>query len=354
MNYLRYDTIQLNGLHLKGNEIIGYCTQTGQSNMLLLADFIGEWLNDDPNIRLQTSGSTGKPKTISVSKNQMLESAAMTANYFDFKAGQTALLCLPMSYIAGKMMVVRALLSKLNLKCIEPGNSPIAFLPDDLSIDFAPLIPMQLSRVKDSKTIRKILLGGGPVDSRLEEDMQALQAEIYHGYGMTETLSHVAIRSINGKKRSENYHALAGITFKVDERGCLIIHVPFLKEPVHTNDMVHLLDERTFVWKGRADFVVNSGGIKLFPEGIEKKLSTLIPERFFLFGLPDEKLGEKLCLFMEGKQYESDRFDRLKTAINNILEKYERPKRIFFIDEFQSTASGKIKRADSVALRREN
>lgn len=350
MNFHHYDTISINGSLLKGSEIIQFCIDTGQPNMLLLADFIREWLSDDEKMLLQTSGSTGKPKTITVSKNQMLKSAATTAGYFNFKPGQTALLCLPVNYIAGKMMVVRALFSKLNLVCIEPGNSPISFVPDDLTIDFAPLIPMQLLHVKDSKSIRKILLGGGPVDNRLAEGVQTLQAEIYHGYGMTETLSHVAVRRINGKNKSSNYYALAGITFEVDERGCLIIHVPFLEEPVYTNDIVDLLDDRRFVWKGRADFVINSGGIKLFPEELEKKLSAVISERFFLSGLPDQKLGEKLCLFIEGKQYDPPRYMKLKHDIHQILEKYKRPRDIFFIDEFQTTPSGKIKRADSISL----
>lgn len=343
-----FRSLTINGLLLKDEGIIKYCKENPDINVNLIGEFIETWLNPSDIIEVKTSGSTGIPKVITVSKSQMLASAAMTASYFGFQAGQSALLCLPMNYIAGKMMVVRALYSGLNLICVEPTGNPISSLAEDLNIDFAPFVPMQLKEVNDTKSICKILLGGAPIDSDLERKAQSLNAEIHHGYGMTETLSHVALRSVNGKFKSEIYHGLNGISFEVDDRGCLIIHVPFLQEPVFTNDVVELIDHQSFVWKGRADHIVNSGGIKLYPEAIEMKISTIIHDRFFVGGISDEQLGEKLCLFIESSEYNQDKKTTLLTQLEQHLEKYERPREVYYIPSFIMTDSGKIKRKDTI------
>lgn len=353
MNYTDYHTLSINGARLSGQEIIAFCRGQAQPNIRLLGGFITEWLDTNPVIEVKTSGSTGSPKIIRVKKNQMLQSAAMTAGYFDFRPGETALLCLPMTYIAGKMMVVRALYSRLDLVCVEPDSSPLAALPAGGKIDFAPMVPMQLEGTEDTAPVRKILLGGGPVSPAMEEKCQSFQAEIYHGYGMTETLSHVALRRLNGRGRSAVYHALPGITFSADERNCLIIDAPFIAAPVITNDVTALINEKEFLWKGRIDYVVNSGGVKLFPEEVEKKLSPLIREGFFVAGLPDARLGEKLCLFIEGRSCNKAQRRSLLEKISGYLDKYEKPRDIFFIDTFNRTSSGKINRKETIRLARE-
>lgn len=350
MNYMQYDTLILNGHHLKGLEITQYCKNSDQQNIIELGLFMNDWMSDTPVMEVRTSGSTGAPKIISVEKNQMLSSAAMTADYFHFREDQKALLSLPINYIAGKMMVARALYSKLNLICVPPGNAPFRTLPTGVEIDFAPLVPMQLSNVNEADVIRQILLGGSAVDAALEERLQSFSSKIYHGYGMTETLSHVAVRHVNGRQRSVIYQALEGISFDVDERNCLLIDVPFLNRPVQTNDVVDLLNNHEFVWKGRFDFVVNSGGVKLFPEEIEKKLYTVIPERFFVAGLPDERFGEKLCLFIEGEAYGNDRFQSLLDHLSKRLDKYEKPRDVFFLKSFKMTESGKIRREETIGI----
>lgn len=348
VNHLQYDTLTLNGKILKGSGIVTYCRESGYEHLSQLGLFVKEWLSDSPLISIQTSGSTGAPKSIIVRKEQMLASAAMTAKFFGFAKVQSALLCLPVEYIAGKMMVVRALLSGLNLICVPPDAHPLSSLPENTMLDFAPLLPMQLEDATPSQKIKKILLGGAPVDPALEQKLQNFPASIFHGYGMTETLSHVAIRCVNGKERSDKYVALEGIHFETDERGCLIIHASFLEKAVLTNDVVALESSREFVWKGRADFVVNSGGVKLFPEEIEKKMVGLIREKYFLMGLPDKRLGEQLCLFIEGESYEKEKLQNLEHDMATRLSKFEKPKKILFISKFEVTLSGKIKRKATV------
>lgn len=348
MSFKDYNELMINGLPLKGNEIIRYCERSDSEYIKKIGRFIAEWLDDRPSINLKTSGSTGAPKTIPAKKNNMLQSAKATALYFDFKPGQNALLCLPVDYIAGKMMIVRALYSRLNLICIAPSLSPLKEIPVDLVIDFAPLTPMQLHGTGNTGSIRKILLGGGPVSAELEQASQKLEAAIFHGFGMTETLTHIALRRINGSNRSPVYHGLEGVRFTTDDRDCLIIRVPFLPEPIVTNDVVELINEQSFIWKGRADHAINSGGIKLFPEEIEKKLGTILSNRFFIAGLPDNILGEKLCLFIEGMTFDMEKMSALRKQIDSLLSKYEKPKEIIFIDEFPTTDSGKIQRGETV------
>lgn len=350
MNYSDYDRLTIDGLTLRGSEIITFCKSSDHENIRQMGSFIEKWLDNNDFIEVKTSGSTGEPKTISVAKNQMLQSAALTASFFRFHAGQSALLCLPIRYIAGKMMVVRALFSRLHLICMEPGGSPFSQLDDDIIIDFAPLIPMQLKNVQDTKSVKKILLGGAAISPVMENSLQSLRAEIYHGYGMTETLSHVALRRVNGQERSEVFKSLPGIRFGVDERNCLTLKVPFLKETVETNDVVELINEHEFIWRGRFDNVINSGGIKFFPEEIEKKIYPFIPERFFVAGFPDERFGEKLCLLIEGDAYPDDRFEVLLKEIEKHLERYERPKEIFFVKNFRLTGSGKIRRQATLEI----
>lgn len=349
MKFADYNTLTLNGQTLSGLEIVQYCKASTQENIRQLGIFFSEWMSDRATLEVQTSGSSGAPKIISVEKAQMLQSAAMTASFFAFQPGQTALLCLPVHYIAGKMMIVRALYSGLNLYCIEPESNPLRSLPEDVIIHFAPLIPMQLADTGAVKSVRKILLGGAPVGPAQEESLQHVSADIYHGFGMTETLSHIAVRRLNGPARSEVYQALEGVVFDVDDHDCLIIDVPFLPRRVSTKDVVHLISEHEFVWRGRLDHVVNSGGVKLYPEEIEKKLNDLIAGPFFIAGLPDERFGEKLCLFIQGASPAEPAFQDLLRELAARLDRYEKPRDIFFLKEFRMTRSGKIMRNETVS-----
>lgn len=344
----QYNSITLSGQKLNGKKIISYCRTSHNKALLPVADFMEEWLDPTPKILLKTSGSTGTPKTISVRKDQLLASAAMTAAYFNFKEEQKILLCLPVNYIAGKMMIVRALYSGLDLICVNPSTNPLESLPPDMEIDFASMIPMQLQQVKEMPAldqIRTILLGGGPVDATLENSIRDLPTQIYHGYGMTETFSHIALRKVNGADASPVFKALKGIELTQDNRGCLVIHAPMLlKESLTTNDVVELLSPDKFIWKGRFDHVINSGGIKIFPEELEKKLQPFLNRRFYFLGVPDEKLGQKLVLMIEGEPLKEGELEALQAKMKALFNKYELPKEIHFLREFEETESGKVRR----------
>ncbi|MCO5247936.1 MAG: AMP-binding protein [Chitinophagales bacterium] len=349
LSFKDYTVLTINGQQMNIQSLQEYCRNSELTILHDLADFMNEWSDDSSQIRLQTSGSTGQPKMITVQKNQMLQSAVATAQYFDFQEGQTALLNLPVKYIAGKMMIVRTLYSRLNLICkFESNSHPIQNLQEDEVIDFAPFVPMQIQNVKDTKSIKKILLGGGTVSRELEESIQNLQAEIFLSYGMTETLSHIAIRKLNGKNSSDKFQTLPNVNIHVDDRDCLVIKVPYIESEVITNDIVEIVSKDQFIWKGRIDNVINSGGVKLHPEQIENQISTLISEAFFVFGKPDNILGEKLCLLIESTPYSKEKLLQLERGLGERLSTYKIPKNIYFTPQFQRTYSGKVKRKESV------
>lgn len=312
-------------------------------------EFLKEWLSDSPYLCVQTSGSTGKPKKIRLDKAKMWASAQLTNRYFGLNENSTALLCLSAGYIAGKMMLVRAMQAGFDIYAVKPVSLPI--FETSVVFDFVAMVPMQLQKIcgrqggmqwLDSH-IRYLIIGGGAVSQELENDLQNLDVKCYATYGMTETVSHVALKAINGRKKMSVYEAMQGVCFSVDDRNCLIIHAPHLgEEALVTNDVVSLESETSFIWKGRFDNVINSGGIKLFPETIERKLSNLIHERFFVFGLPDSVLGEKCVLVIESDTWETEQIITLKKQIKGILWKYEIPREIIFIPQFKETPTGKV------------
>ncbi|WP_321308921.1 AMP-binding protein [Marinifilum fragile] len=343
--------LTINGKNYKEIELLSYCRDIiSNSDYEWEKDyckFILEWLADADQVKAKTSGSTGVPKAMYLSKQKMRNSAKLTGEFFNFKAGQNALFCLSANFIAGKMMIVRAFEWQLNLIPIAPDGHPLENISSD--IDFAAMIPLQvknsLKLEKGIQQIRKLLIGGGAVDQILENDLQDLSTECFIGYGMTETVSHVAIRALNGKNRSQAYQAMGNATFSIDERSCLKINAPvILEEPLLTNDVVELIDKSKFEWKGRFDNVINSGGIKLFPEQIEKKLETIINQPFFVAGLTDEHLGQKVVLLIEWKDGDENQKKELKNKIKSLLGKFEQAREIFYISEFQRTSTNKIQR----------
>ena len=301
--------------------------------------FISDWYSPDDEMVLQTSGSTGKPKSISVKKEWMKNSAHLTGKTFGLTEGDSALLCMPMKYIAGKMMVIRALELGLDLTVVEPSSHPLKGL--EATIDFVAMVPLQLENsINQLDKIKTLIVGGGQVNPQLVEKLKTLSTQVYETYGMTETLTHVAIRSLNGPNKSDAFQALDGVHFEKDVRECLIIHAPALNSnPVVTNDLIELMDGSSFSWLGRHDNVINSGGIKIIPEVVEVKLASIIPnKRFFLAGMPDELLGEKVVLVVEG-----DKFD----ISLDVLDKFEKPRKIVFIKKFEVTNSDKIHRKNT-------
>ena len=304
--------------------------------------FISEWMNGNDEMMLQTSGSTGTPKPITVKKDWMKNSARLTGRTFGLKEGDSALLCMPMKYVAGKMMVVRALELELDLKVVEPCSNPLKNINEP--INFAAMVPLQLENsLKDLAKVKKLIVGGGQVNSKLEEKLQSVSTHVYETYGMTETLTHVAIKPLNGPSKSDVFRALDDIDFELDGRGCLVINAPKMNpKPVITNDFIDLVDEKSFRWLGRYDNIINSGGIKIIPEVVEAKLSSIVPNRrFFIAGKSDKSLGEKVVLVVEGKSMDIS---------CKSLDKFEQPKEIHFIPEFVETKSGKNHRQTTLSL----
>ena len=312
--------------------------------------FLQNWFDISDFIPAHTSGSTGTPKTIQLSKQSMINSARMTNHFFGLDAESSALLCLPASYIAGKMMLVRALVGGFNLVTVEPSANPFENLAEP--IDFAAITPYQLFHSLESlltSLVRKIIVGGSPVTSKLESMTQDIPAELYETYGMTETCSHIALRRFNGEEKSDYFTALEGVAIRPDERGCLVIHAPhLLEEEIITNDMVEMVGSNSFKWLGRIDSTINSGGIKIHPEQIERKLDSIIASNFFITSLPDELLDNKVVLVIESETYSSEQEEQLNIQLQGVLTRYEIPKQILYLSPFIYSAGNKVLRKQTL------
>lgn len=347
MSTLTYKNIhnrfKLNGHHINFEEMfyVAYCfVKEGRPFEQHVGYFLLDWFDEKSYIELQTSGSTGTPKIIKIEKQAMLDSALATGDFFGLQPGDTMLHCLPTNYVAGKMMFVRSFILGLEMKFVEPTSNPLKNL--DENFDFCAMIPLQaknsLKKLKEKK-IKKLIVGGVKVHKALEQELVKLPMEIYETYGMTETITHIAAKRIG----DEAFTVLPNVKVSVDDRDCLIIKAKKISnKAIVTNDIVELLSDTQFIWEGRYDNVINSGSVKLIPEQIEEKLSTLIPRRYFVFGLADDNLGEKVVLYVEGEPLVIDE------STFNVLTKFEKPKEIIFIPKFKETATGKIMRKDSL------
>lgn len=304
-----------------------------------LGIFILDWFDDKPYLEMNTSGSTGIPKIIRVEKQAMVNSALATGDFFDLQPGKKILHCLPTNYVAGKMMFVRAFILGLDTTFVAPSSHPMEELEG--TFDFCGMVPLQAKNsLKDLHRIKKLIVGGVKVHKSLEIELEKLPIQIYETYGMTETITHIAAKRVG----EPAFTVLPNVKISQDDRHCLLIDAKNISgEKIVTNDIVELISDTQFIFKGRFDNVINSGGIKLMPEQIEEKLSALIPRRYFVHGQADAELGEKLVLYVEGVPM------KIENSIFEVLDKYERPKEIVFISEFKQTATGKIIRKESVA-----
>lgn len=324
--------------------------ETGDEN---IRSFLAEWWDEKEHITVQTSGSTGIPKKIQLEKAKMLNSAKMTIDYFKLNAGTKALLCLPAQFIAGKMMLVRAIAGSWKLTAVNPDANPLRSFQDEENFDFAAMTPLQVENsisnpetAKKFTRIKKIIIGGGECSSELIRRLQHFPNECFATYGMTETITHVAVRPLNGKNASESFTLLKGIRCNIDERNCLWIDAPHLSaQPLQTNDIVEFTDLNKFKWIGRYDNVINSGGLKLFPELIEKKIEDLITDRrFYISSESDQKLGKKVVLVLEGPPFDPHTEKLLLNHLKDILPKNHSPKSVRYLLRFEETKNGKIKR----------
>lgn len=315
-------------------------------SVIAISEFLNEWWNNQPFIEVQTSGSTGTPKTIRLPKKSVEASADKTIAFFGLKPNTNILLCLPVRYIAGKLMLVRAIRGELNVVLAEPDLNPLENL--NAPVDFAAMIPAQaIAALNDPENkqkllgIHQILLGGAPLEPIVEEELAKLPNRFFHSYGMTETATHVALREIG---KSSYYRALEGVRFEADQRGCLVIHAGHLPEKIITNDLVELHDENSFTWLGRFDNVIISGGIKHIPERLEAKLAPLINGAFYVTSAAEPVLGQKLVLVIEGMPWDEDQLYGFHQRASEVLTRHEIPKEIRFQQNLTRTETGKVKR----------
>lgn len=313
-----------------------------------------DWLEGRGLFTLTTSGSTGKPKKIGVTANQLRASVRATENALSLHRNTKALVCLNIEYVAGFMMLIRAMELDWEIVLIPPCSNPLLNLPPKFSFDFTPLAPMQLSEILahtetsgSLKKLGKILLGGVGLTNEQNEVFGNLPIDLYMGYGMTETVSHVALRRISNSHSDRNtYYVTGDIQFGTDARGCLFFNGDVTNnQTIQTNDLATLLPEqRAFRLLGRIDNVVNSGGVKIQTEELESKLYTLfrdagIKNNFFLWKMPDKKLGEALVLVVEGPPALEQ---RLREIITLNLHKHKKPRKVLFTEQFLRTGSQKL------------
>ncbi len=312
-----------------------------------LGDFLLDWLDQSDSIYLESSGTTAQPKKLLFKKQSLVHSAIATGDFFGVSVGDRALHCLPVNFIAGKMMLIRAMILGLEIDLISPSKTP--FHKNEKSYDFVAMTPMQaFHSLSELGRVKKLIIGGAYVSSALQNALLKAQVNAYETYGMMETLSHIAVRTLEDP--ASEFKCLPSVTVRQDERNCLIIDAP--KLDVHnlvTNDEVELFSPTHFRLIGRVDHVINSGGVKLHPEQIERKLSKHLAFHFFIDRISDPVLGEKVVLVVK-----DDPEIRLETLYKQIdkctnLTNYETPKAIVCFKEFIQTYSGKIKRAATMA-----
>lgn len=307
-----------------------------------IINFVSDFLSDKPIVNVQTSGSSGKPKQISLLKLRMRNSAEITGDFLKLKENDTALLCLSPDYIAGKMMLVRAMILGLDIYCIEPKKEFLQNL--NLRFAFSAMVPLQaIANKKWLSKIDKLIIGGGSLSQRnIETLIQTHHKGLYQTFGMTETISHVALKRLS----EPFYSGLKNISFSLSSNKTLVIGAPhLLDEPITTNDLVELKSNTAFQWLGRIDNIINSGAHKIIPEKVESIIGKILDVPFFVFGIQDECLGEKLILCIENEKSPID-LELLRTLE---LNRFEIPKEIYTTKQFIRTETGKIQRKKTIA-----
>ncbi len=322
--------------------------------------FCRAWLTGQEQFTLHTSGSTGTPKPIVLTRAQMQASARLTGQTLGLLPGDAALVCLNIRYVAGIMMLVRGLELGLPMTLIEPEANPFtSVIPDTQPFAFTALVPLQVQSILSAgidnqvamlNAMKAILVGGAATSPALEQALQVITAPVYATYGMTETVSHIALRRLNGPARSEWFTALDGVDLGVDERGCLhITSAATNGERIQTNDVVDLMNPLHFRLLGRADRIINSGGVKIQPEQVEQVIEQVLAKnqaiglpRFFVAGLPDETLGQRVVVVCEQVSLPDAQWTATQFAIREALGPYAVPKEWVTVPQFAETPTGKV------------
>ena len=359
----------LNGRNFSRDWIVGHFknldAETFSEYDKMILTFCGEWLSGAKQFKVYTSGSTGEPKPISLTHEQMMLSARMTGEALSLKSGDRALVCLSPQHIAGLMMLVRGFVLELDLTIVEASSDP--FESFDLKkvppFDFTALVPLQVQAILSNpehtvflNKMKAVLVGGAPIAISLQKQIQKMEAPIFQTFGMTETVSHFALRRLSGPDASERYQALPGVEIGQDERGCLTIQSALTNHhTIATNDVVEMTSEKTFIWRGRIDNVINSGGVKVPAERVEAAIGQALYEmnvelrEFFVVGMADERYHEIVVVVFTGKPFPAETEKILKELLAKRLKMYELSKRILYMDSVVRTRSGKIDRRASLA-----
>ena len=325
--------------------------------MMSLDEFLAEWHNDSEFVHVQTSGSTGEPKPMLVEKRRMLASARITCDFLGLRPGDSALLCMSLDYIAGKMMVVRSLERRLRLITVAPSGHPLSDLSpqaSDLSpLTFAAMVPLQVynslqvpEECERLREIRHLIIGGGAVDEAMAAQLKTFPHAVWSTYGMTETLSHIALRRLSGPEASDWYTPFPSVSLSLSDEGCLIIDAPEVcSERLVTNDMAVLSPEGRFRILGRKDNMICSGGIKIQAEELERQLRPHLSAPFLITKRSDEKFGEVVVLLTEGDISEA------RTVCERILPRFHHPRAYLHVAQIPLTATGKPARktAETIA-----
>ena len=319
-----------------------------------LEEFLSEWNNDSPFVHVQTSGSTGAPKPMLAEKRRMLASARITNDFLGLREGDVALLCMSLDYIAGKMMVVRSIERGLKLITVEPSGHPLnhsQLAIDDCQIDFAAMVPLQVYNTlqvpeerKRLLQIRHLIIGGGAIDEALGAELKNFPNAVWSTYGMTETLSHIALRRLSGPEASDWYIPFPSVKVSLSDDGCLVIDAPEVcPGRLVTNDIAEI-SPQGFRILGRKDNVICSGGIKIQIEEVESRLRPFLRVPYLISKRPDPKFGEVSVLLTEGS------VDEARQICERILPKYYLPRHYLHVDRIPLTETGKPARQQAALL----
>ena len=323
-----------------------------------LIDLLNWWHNGNTDLEVQSSGSTGTPKILKFSREQVKVAATLSLKAIPIHTGQHALLAMDLKYVGAKMLVLRSLMANAQLTVVPPSANPLLTLTSE-KFHYTAFVPFQISQILSNPISKDrlnntdtVLIGGGSLQPREEDLLEGMKVDFIHTYGMSETLSHVAIRRL--KDRSDGYTLLEGYDFRIGEDGCLILTTPFCKDEIKTRDLAQSISKTTFRLLGRADFMINSGGVKLFPDPIELKIRKAIQEfsgihDFMLTGIPDAMLGEKLIMLIEGSEGLKGSLNLILEKIGPLLGRYEVPKEIHLCKRLVRNENGKVDRVKSLA-----
>ncbi len=304
--------------------------------------FRQKFLDSSTHVSVRTSGSTGKPKELLVEKQRMRDSATMTCAFLNLGASDTALLCMPVDYIAGKMMVVRSIVSGMKLKTIAPTGHPFRDFHEPIT--FCALTPPQVYNTLREPAerqrlaeIHNVIIGGGPVDKAMAHELRRFHNNVWSTYGMTETLSHIAMRRLSGPLATDFYTPLEGVQITLSKDHTLVINAPHVcSTELMTNDIAELRPDDSFRILGRLDNVINTGGIKVQIEEAEQILLPHLTVPFAVTSVPDPKFGQAIVLLIDSP-------GPVPQAAIDALPTYWRPKHIV-VAHIPMTETNKIDR----------